>query len=75
MTGPGVYLPDPTEGITRPEDDLPPARFVHRRRVYRRRPCPRYDTDVRRLFDIGDHDAGCSIEIHMTHSRHRCPAC
>jgi len=82
MIGPGVYVPDPTEGITRPED-LPPPRIVHRRRIYRRRPCPRcghqsaprYDTDVRRLLDFGDLNAGRPVELHFTYSRHRCRAC
>ena len=82
MIGPGAYVPDPTEGITRPED-LPPPRIIHRRRVYRRRPCPRcghkaaprYDTDVRHLLDFGDLDAGCPVEIHLSYSRHRCRVC
>ena len=38
--GPGVYLPDPTEGITRPED-LPAPRVIERSRNYPGRPCPR----------------------------------
>ena len=39
MEGPGEYLPDVTEGITRVED-LPKPRIVQRSRNYQRRPCP-----------------------------------
>jgi hypothetical protein len=81
MIGPGEYVPDPTEGITRPED-LPPPRVVRRRRVYRQRPCPRcghkaprYARDTRRLFDLGDWQAGSPVEVHVTFSRHRCRVC
>ena len=82
MIGPGEYVPDSTEGITRVED-LPPLRIVTRRRVYRRRPCPhcghkaapRYDTDVRCLYDFGDIEADCPVQIHVTYSRHRCRVC
>jgi hypothetical protein len=81
MIGPGEYVPDTTEGITRPED-LPPPRVLRRRRVYRTRPCPRcghkaprYALDARRLFDLGDLPAGCPVELHVTFSRHRCRIC
>lgn len=81
MIGPGEYVPDITEGITRPED-LPPPRIVRRRRVYRKRPCPRcghkalrYAIDSRRLFDLGDLQARCPVEVHVTFSRHRCRVC
>ncbi len=39
MPGPGEYRPDPTLGITRPED-LPKPNVSVRSRNYRRRPCP-----------------------------------
>ena len=39
MDGPGEYLPDVTEGITRVED-LPPPEIIERSRKYKRRPCP-----------------------------------
>jgi len=39
MSGPGEYLPDPTEGITRPED-LPKPKVVLRSRNYKHYPCP-----------------------------------
>ena len=81
MIGPGEYVPDSTEGITQPQD-LPPPRIVRRRRVYRKRPCPRcghkaarYALDRRRLFDVGDLLAGCPVELHVTFSRHRCRVC
>jgi hypothetical protein len=82
MIGPGEYVADSAEDISRPED-LPLPKVVPRCRVYRHRPCPRcgykaaprYDTDVRRLFDLGDVDANCPVEIPLTYSRHRCPIC
>ena len=40
MPGPGEYLADRTEGITRVED-LPKAKVVRRSRSFPRRPCPR----------------------------------
>ena len=40
MLGPGAYCPDPTEGITRPED-LPKLRVVQQSRNFKHRPCPR----------------------------------
>ena len=40
MTGPGEYVPDITEGITRVED-LPPPRIERRSRNWPARPCPR----------------------------------
>ena len=39
MSGPGQYLPDATEGITRPED-LPKAKVIRRSRNFTHRPCP-----------------------------------
>ena len=40
MSGPGEYLPDPTEGITKPED-LPQPKVVLRSRNYEHYSCPR----------------------------------
>ena len=40
MSGPGEYVPDVTEGITRVED-LPKPRIERRRRNWPARPCPR----------------------------------
>ena len=60
MTGPGQYLPDATEGITRVED-LPQPRKVRRSRSYPRRRCPhcghsayRNRTHTRTLHDLGE---------------------
>ena len=81
MIGPGEYVPHLTAGIARPED-LPLPRIVRRRRIYRKRPCPRcgrqaprYGLDSRCLFDLGDVASGCPIEVHVTFSRHRCRVC
>ena len=41
MSGSGQYLPDPTEGITRPADP-PKAKIVRRSRNFRHWPCPHY---------------------------------
>lgn len=81
MAGPGKYVPDVTEGITRVED-LPPPKVVKRSRNYRRRPCPkcgrnayRLRTAMRKLHDLGDPISGRPREIHLTYSQHRCPGC
>ena len=81
MPGPGEYLPDPTEGITRVED-LPQARTRQRSRNYRRRPCPRcghssYRDRVfqRTLHDLGDLTAGRPCDVVLTYSQHYCTAC
>lgn len=81
MAGPGRYVPDVTEGITRVED-LPPAKVVKRSRNWRRRPCPncgrsayRLRTVTRRLHDLGDPISGRPRQIHLTYSQHRCPGC
>jgi hypothetical protein len=81
MAGPGRYVPDVTEGITRVED-LPPAKVVKRTRNCRRRPCPncgrsayRLRTVTRKLHDLGDPISGRPREIHLTYSQHRCLRC
>jgi hypothetical protein len=82
MIGPGEYTADRTEGCIRPED-LPRPKIVPRRRVDRRRPCPRcghpdaprYATATRRLFDVGDSRTDGPVEVHLTYSRHRCRVC
>jgi hypothetical protein len=81
MSGPGEYVPDPTEGITRVED-LPQPRLEHRSRNYRARRCPRcgqragrYARDQRTLHDLGDTRAGRPVDLVVTFSRHRCRAC
>ena len=81
MSGPGRYLPDPTEGITRPED-LPEAKIVRRSRNFKSRPCPRCDKACYRhavytrvLHDVGDLVAGRPRDIHLVYSQHRCTRC
>jgi len=81
MPGPGRYVPDATEGVTRVED-LPKAKIVRQSRNFRRRRCPecgrsayRLRTVVRRLHDLGDSVSGRPREIHIRYSQHRCPRC
>lgn len=81
MSGPGVYVADRTEGITRVED-LPKARAVLRSRNYSRRPCPecgrscyRHRTMQRTLHDVGDLFSGRPRELHLTYSQHYCCEC
>jgi len=81
MPGPGRYVPDATEGVTRVED-LPKPRIVEQSRDYKRRRCPtcegsayRLRTVVRRLHDLGDPVSGRPREIHLRYSQHRCPRC
>jgi len=81
VPGPGEYLPDPTEGITRVED-LPQPKTRRRSRNFRRRPCPRcghssYRDRVfrRTLHDLGDPTAGRPCDVVLTYSQHYCTAC
>jgi hypothetical protein len=79
--GPGEYLPDPTEGVTRVED-LPRPKIVEKSRDYRKRPCPscgykayRDKRVVRRFHDLGDMITGRPREIRLTVSQHHCTRC
>jgi hypothetical protein len=79
--GPGEYLPDPTEGITRVED-LPKPKLIRIDRNFQRQACPRcghlaYRDRVytRRLHDVGDLDAGRPRELEITYSQHCCSRC
>ena len=81
MTGPGRYLPDATEGITRVED-LPRPRRIERSRSYPRRRCPhcghsayRNRTLTRTLHDLGDLAANRPRDLVITYSQHRCSRC
>ena len=81
MSGPGPYLPDPTEGIIHPHE-LPEAKIVRRSRNFKRRPCPRCDQPcfrhaifTRVLHDVGDLVAGRPRKIHLRYSQHYCPRC
>lgn len=81
MSGPGEYLPDPTEGITDPAQ-LPEARIVKQSRNYAHRPCPhcgkrcfRDKVVTRMLRDLGDLVSGRPREIQLTYSQHCCTKC
>jgi hypothetical protein len=81
MLGPGEYVPDITEGITRVED-LPKARVERRSRNYKARRCPgcgfragRYSVARRTLHDLGDVRLGHPIDLVVTFSRHHCRHC
>jgi hypothetical protein len=81
VPGPGRYVSDVTEGITRIED-LPRAKIVKRSRNYKRRLCPncgrsayRLRTVVRELHDLGDPISGRPRDIYVTYSQHRCVGC
>jgi hypothetical protein len=81
MNGPGDYVPDTTEGITRVED-LPKPRIERRSRNYKSRHCPRcgaragrYATAARTLHDLGDLRVGRPVDLTVTFSRHHCPDC
>lgn len=81
VSGPGLYFPDPTEGITRSED-LPAAKVVQRSRNFPRLPCPlsgkssfRNRRCKRLLHDVGDLVAGRPRNIELAYSQHRCTKC
>lgn len=81
MSGPGEYVPDVTEGITRIED-LPKPRIERRSRNYLARRCPgcdgragRYAVATRTLHDLGDARAEQPIDVVVTFSRHRRLGC
>jgi hypothetical protein len=81
MAGPGEYVPDVTEGITRVED-LPQPRLEYRSRNYPARRCRfcghragRYAVASRTLHDLGDPDSGRPVDLVVTCSKHCCPQC
>ena len=81
MNGPGEYVPDVTEGITRVED-LPKPRIERHSRNWSERPCPRchhragrYSVGHRTLHDLGDAPANRPIDLLVIFSRHRCLRC
>jgi len=81
MDGPGEYLPDVTEGITRVED-LPSPKIIKRSRNYKRRPCPacehwayRDRVVTRTLHDLGDLKANRTVDLKVTYSQHYCSHC
>ena len=81
MPGPGEYVADRTEGITRVED-LPKAKVVPRSRNVLRRPCPecgrscyRHRTIQRTLHDLGNLVAQRPRDLRLTYSQHYCCKC
>jgi hypothetical protein len=79
--GPGRYLPDRTEGITRVED-LPRPLLVFRSRNFRRRCCPRcgrscYRDNIGRrvLHDVGSLLNDRPGDLLLVYSRHYCASC
>src|SRR5436309_6245355 len=81
MHGPGEYVPDATEGITRVED-LPKPRIQQRSRNSKARRCPRcgaragrYAVATRTLHDLGDPRASLPVDIVLSFSRYYCPDC
>jgi hypothetical protein len=81
MLGPGLYRPDVTEGIVRPQD-LPPPKVLARTRNFPHRLCPhchhtsgRNSVQTRILHDLGDLITGRPRDIHITYSQHYCPRC
>ena len=81
MAGPGEYVPDITEGITRVEG-LPKPRIERRSRNYPARRCRlcgcragRYAAASRTLHDLGDLCSGRPVDLVVTYSKHRCPHC
>lgn len=81
MSGPGQYVPDPTAGITDP-NDLPRAKIVRRSRNFTPLPCPqcgkscfRNRTYTRVLHDVGDLVTGKPRAIELVYSQHRCTKC
>ena len=81
MPGPGEYLGDETEGITRVED-LPKPKGITRSRNYKRRRCPccgkrasRLRRVERLLHDWGDRVSGRPHAIHLTYSQQHCSIC
>jgi hypothetical protein len=81
MHGPGEYVADVTEGITRLED-LPPPRIERRSRNYPTRRCRlcgsragRYAVASRTLHDLGDPRSNRPVDLVVTYSKHYCSRC
>jgi hypothetical protein len=79
--GPGEYVPDVTEGITRVAD-LPAPVVEQRSRRYRRRCCPccgqscyRDSLGRRILHDVGDLRSGRPRDLLIRYSKHHCRHC
>jgi transposase len=81
VSGPGAYVPDPTEGITRPEN-LPKAKVVRRSRNFKHERCPRCGKRCPRdrvftrvLHDVGDLVSARPRDLHLVYSQHHCTRC
>ena len=81
MVGPGVYRPDPTEGITAIAN-LPPPEIVPASRTSTRQACPRCDyqtyrnkQDQQTLHDLKNLDLWCPRDLVVTYSQHYCTKC
>ena len=81
MFGPGVYRPDPTEGLTVPAD-LPQPERVPYSRHDKRHACPRCGHQAyrdkqsqRTLHDLGNRDVWCPRDLVVTYSQHYCTQC
>ena len=81
MDGPGEYLPDVTEGITRIED-LSQAKILKCSLNFKRRPCPacghsayRDRVVTRTLHDLGNLKANRPIDLKVAYSQHYCSHC
>src|SRR5882757_507424 len=78
---PGIYVPDPTEGVVRVED-LPKAQIIETSRNFPTHTCPtcqrpatRLRTACRTLHELGDMLSGRPRELQVTYSQHRCRHC
>jgi len=81
VSGPGAYLPDPSEGVTRPED-LAKAKVVRRSRNFKRARCPRCGQRCPRdrvftrvLHDVGDLVSARPRDLHLASSQHHGTRC
>jgi len=81
MVGPGVYRPDPTEGITAIAN-LPPPEIVPASRTYTRQACPRCGHQAyrdkqsqRTLHDLGNLAVWCPRDLVITYAQHYCTKC
>ena len=81
MSGPGQYIPDPTEGIINP-NDLPKPTFKKRSCTRKKSRCPnckhpstRHALRNRQLHDLGNPSTGRPVETILHYSKHYCCKC
>ena len=81
MLGPGASYPDPTAGITHPED-VPKPQMVQHSRNFKHRPCPRCGKSsyrdrvcTRTLHAGGDRISGRPRDIALRYSPPYCGTC